>query len=179
MQSPYLFTSKRLGFRNWTFDDLEFLTKMNSDKEVMKFFPQLLSEEESEAFIHRMQRQFNEYNYCYYATEEVTTQNLIGFVGLAYQDYKAKFNPATDIGWRLATSAWGKGYATEGAQRCLEHGFQELKLPRIVATCPIINKPSENVMKKIGMERKGVYKHPKLSGYPTLEKCVWYEARNQ
>ena len=152
MQSPYLFTSKRLGFRNWTFDDLEFLTKMNSDKEVMKFFPQLLSEEESEAFIHRMQRQFNEYNYCYYATEEVTTQNLIGFVGLAYQDYKAKFNPATDIGWRLATSAWGKGYATETLNMVESKLVTDQNYSTLIAWCKNENKASIRVFKKSGYQ---------------------------
>jgi len=34
---------------------------------------------------------------------------------LAFQNYKTKLTPATDIGWRLKRKAWSKGYATEGA----------------------------------------------------------------
>jgi len=51
-------------------------------------------------------------------------------IGLAFQEYKTKFTPAIDIGWRLKRSAWGKGYATEGAKRCLEYAFNELKISR-------------------------------------------------
>lgn len=94
-------------------------------------------------------------------------------------DYETDFMPATDIGWRLKPSAWGKGYATEGAKRCLEFAFSELNLERIVSTCTISNKSSENVMKKIGMIKKGEFLHPKLSEFPNYEKCTWYEIKNK
>jgi len=56
---------------------------------------------------------------------------LIGFIGLAYQTYETEFSPATDIGWRLKETVWGKGYATDGVKRCLEYAFNELKIDTI------------------------------------------------
>ena len=111
----------------------------------------------------------------YFATEILKTGEFIGFIGLAYQDYKTDFNPAVDIGWRLKKSSWGNGYATEGSKRCLEYAFIELKLERVISTCTEKNTNSENVMKKIGMIKKGMFNHPKLKEFPEYEKCIWYE----
>jgi hypothetical protein len=33
-------------------------------------------------------------------------------------------------------------------------------------------------MIKIGMVKKGAFKHPKLKNYPIFEKCIWYEIKN-
>lgn len=171
----YLFRSERLGFRNWNSNDLSVFSKINADPEVMEHFPKLLTHRETEAFIERLQEHFQKHGYTYYATDVLETGELIGFIGLAYQDYKTSFNPATDIGWRLKKSVWGNGYATEGAKRCLKFAFEELGLSRIIATCTLDNFKSEHVMKKIGMYKQGVFKHPKLSDYAEFEKCIWYE----
>jgi RimJ/RimL family protein N-acetyltransferase len=179
MQEKYIFTSDRLGFRNWTTDDLPELTAMNADVEVMKYFPKLLSWDESSNQLQRMQKRYYDDGYTYFATELKATGEFIGFIGLAYQEYETDFTPATDIGWRLIPSAWGKGYATEGALKCLEFGFKTIGLKKIISTCILQNIPSENVMKKIGMTRKGEFIHPLLSDYPSIEKCVWYEINHE
>ncbi len=174
----YIFKSERLGFRNWTSNDLKVLSEMNSDPEVMEHFPSTLSEKETENLLKRLINHYHEKGYTYYATEILETGELIGFIGLAYQTYKTEFSPATDIGWRLKKSAWGKGYATEGAKRCLEYAFNELKINKIFSVCTINNSKSENVMKKIGMTKKGVFTHPELTDYPEYEKNNWYEINN-
>jgi RimJ/RimL family protein N-acetyltransferase len=122
-----------------------------------------------------LQKHYEKKGYNYFATEILKTGEFIGFVGLAYQDYKTDFNPAVDIGWRLKKSSWGNGYATEGSKRCLEYAFKELKLERVISTCTEKNSNSENVMKKIGMIKKGMFNHPKLKEFPEYEKCIWYE----
>ena len=64
------------------------------------------------------------------------------------EDSELDITPMIDIGWRLSKQYWGKGYATEGAKRCLDYAFNDLKIPKISATCPVINKNSEHVIKK-------------------------------
>ena len=171
----YIFKSERLGFRNWRTDDLNEFSKINSDIDVMQHFPSILSITETEEFILRLQNHYTSKGYNYFATEILETGELIGFIGLADQTYQTKFSPATDIGWRLKKSAWGKGYATEGAKRCLEYAFNDLNITRIISTCTINNKKSEHVMKKIGMIKKGDFLHPKLKSFPKYENCTWYE----
>jgi RimJ/RimL family protein N-acetyltransferase len=178
MTDYYLFNSERLGFRNWEKEDLDAFADLNADDAVMKHFPKPLTREETAAFIDRLIAHFDQYGYNYFAAEIIETGELIGFIGLAYQMYEAPFLPATDIGWRLKKSAWGKGFATEGARRCLEHAFEELKLEQVVSTCTLSNTGSESIMKKIGMKRMGEFDHPRLKEYLDYEKCVWYEIKN-
>lgn len=175
MNRTYLFESDRLGFRNWEKNDILEFANINADSEVMKYFPKVLTLAETESFIVYLQKQFVERGYTYFATEILETGEFIGFIGLLYQDYEASFTPGVDIGWRLKKTAWGNGYATEGAIRCLNFAFEKLELLKVFSVCPMINKDSEKVMKKIGMNKKEEFFHPKLSDYPTIEKCALYE----
>ena len=175
MKNRYFFHSARLSFRNWTEGDLHEFTKMNADPAVMEHFPKQLTEHETSEFIHRLQQHYDKHNYTYFATEVLHTREFIGFIGLAYQEYETDFTPATDIGWRLKKSAWDKGYATEGAKRCLEFAFDELGMDRIISVCTIGNRRSEPVMRKIGMQKKCLFNHPKLKDHPGYERCVCYE----
>ena len=174
MKSKYLFKSERLGFRNWRNTDLAEFATLNADAEVMEHFPKKLTQKETAQFIEKLQNHYDKHGYNYFATEVLETGEWIGFIGLAYQTYETPFTPATDIGWRLKKTAWGKGYATEGAKRCLELAFKELKLEKVIAICTQNNIRSEKVMQKIGMIKQGSFKHPKLKEYPDYENCIWY-----
>ncbi len=58
-----------------------------------------------------------------------------------------------EIGWRLARSAWGHGYATEAARAVLAFGFDTLELPEILAVTTATNLRSQAVMTRLGMTR--------------------------
>lgn len=174
MDSTYIFTSERLGFRNWKESDIEPLFKINSDPKVMEFFPSTQTLEQTQSFIKRMQQQYTSKGFCYFAVETLNDNSFIGFIGLSEQNFEADFTPCIDIGWRLSQNQWGKGYATEGAKRCLNFAFNTLHLESIKATCPVINKKSEKVMNKLGMTRESVFSHPLLKDYKALEECVLY-----
>lgn len=175
MKNEYIFKSERLGFRNWKEADLKEFAQLNADSEVMQHFPKPLTEKETAEFIQRLQRHYEKNGYNYFATEILESGELIGFIGLAFQEYKTDFTPAVDIGWRLKRSAWGKGFATEGAKKCLEFAFNELNLDKVISTCTVKNAKSEKVMNKIGMEKVREFKHPNLKDYPEYEDCVCYE----
>ena len=171
----YLFTSARLGFRTWDKADLEPMTAINTDHAVMEFFPDVQNEVQTAGFITQMQTQWAERGYCYYAVDELTTGNLIGFIGLSYKAFEADFTPCVDIGWRLATAYWHKGYATEGAKRCIAYGTEVLGLTEIYAIAPAINTRSVAVMIKAGMHLYSNFAHPLLADHPHLQPCVAYK----
>ncbi|CAL2082006.1 GNAT family N-acetyltransferase [Tenacibaculum sp. 190524A02b] len=177
--SNYIFTSERLGFRNWKTTDLEFLSEMNSNEEVMRYFPNTQTKEQCLEFIKRMQKQYENIGYCYFPVEIIETQQLIGFIGLSKQTYEADFNPSIDIGWRLHPNFWNKGYATEGAKACLKYAFKTLNMSEIVSVAPTINIPSITVMERIGMQKKTEFKHPLLTNFPSIESCVLYTIGNK
>lgn len=171
----YLFKSQRLGFRNWKDSDIPKVALLNSDPLVMEYFPETLSEEKTREFVARMQQQYEHKGFCYFMVEKLETAEFIGFIGIAEPTYESAFTPGIDIGWRIAQKEWNKGFATEGAKRCLEYAFNTLKVPRIFAVCPLINKRSVAVMQKIGMKEYGVFEHPLLEKYEHLRTCVVYE----
>ena len=176
--SGYLFTSKRLGFRNWKISDTDRLFEINSNKEAMQFFPSTQTKEQTEAFITKMQNQYAKKEFCYFAVEILETKEFIGFIGLSLQTFELDFTPAIDIGWRLHPNFWHKGFATEGAKRCLDFGFNQLKLEKIIAVAPVINIPSISIMQKIGMNKVQNFKHSLLKEYTQLETCVLYVKKN-
>lgn len=51
------------------------------------------------------------------------TQEFIGFIGLHNQPEQFLFfSPCIEIGWRIATEHWKKGYATEG-EKALDYAL--------------------------------------------------------
>ncbi len=171
----YIFQSHRLGFRNWTPNDLEPLTEMNNDDEVMEFFPFKPSRDDTKEFILRMQKQLIKNGFCYFAVDILTSKEFIGFIGLSEQTYLKDKPVFVDIGWRLKKSTWNQGYATEGAKACLDYGFYTIGLKTIYSVAPEINLKSVSVMKKIGMQKVRTFDHPKLTDSPDLISCDLYQ----
>lgn len=173
----YLFQSARLGFRNWTVEDISVMAAFNADPEVMEFFPAPATLAQTEDFVVRMQALYAARGHCYFPVFRLTDDQLIGFIGLGYQDFPANFTPCVDIGWRLGRAYWGQGYATEGAKRCLQYAFEELGLTNVKSIASIANVKSTRVMEKIGMQKELYFQHPKLMDYPSIVDCVCYETR--
>ncbi len=84
-----------------------------------------------------------------------------------------------EVGWRLATEFWDKGYATEGAKKVLEYAFKTLKLHEVVSFTVPDNLRSRRVMEKIGMIRSvnGDFLHPRLDPEHPFAKHVLYTIR--
>lgn len=170
----YTFQSERLGFRNWKDSDLSAMAAISANPAVMEFFPNTQSKEHTQAFIKRMQVAFEEKGFCYFAVDTLADQNFIGFIGLCEQTYETDFTPCVDIGWRLDPKFWGKGYATEGAKRCLQYAFEDLNLEEVLSIAPQINTKSIKVMDKIGMKKIKTFEHPLLLQDERLKSCVLY-----
>lgn len=177
MESEYLFTSQRLGFREWQSSDLSQMAAINADPLVMEFFPSLQSVEQTQDFIKRNQLLFSEKRFCYFAVELLSSKKFIGFIGLSQVKFEAPFTPCVDVGWRLASSHWGKGYATEGALRCLEYARTVLNLIEVFSMAPAINTKSIAIMKKLGMEFELKFQHPFLIDCPRLSECDLYRIK--
>jgi RimJ/RimL family protein N-acetyltransferase len=172
----YVITTERLGLRNWRSSDEIPFAAMCADPEVMRHFPKPLSKEESIALIRRLQSHFEKYGYCYFAVDILETSEFIGFVGLANQTWESEFTPCVDIGWRLKRSAWGKGYATEGAKASLDAAFDLFGIPEVLAFATDTNIPSQKVMERIGMTETGTVQHPLIKGDPRFKHCVVYKS---
>ncbi len=175
-KKKYIFTSARLGFRNWDFADIDKMHEINSDEKVMEFFPYIQTKEQTAEFVKRMKKQFEDKGFCYFAVDKLEDNEFIGFIGLSEQTYKADFTPCIDIGWRIKSSEWNKGFASEGAKKCLDYALNDLKLEKVYSIAPKINTKSEHIMIKIGLKKQYEFEHTLLTNYETLKTCVLYKA---
>jgi RimJ/RimL family protein N-acetyltransferase len=168
--------TERLLLRRWREADRAPFAAMNADPRVMKHFPGLLTREQSDALIDRIEEGFEQRGYGLWAVEIVASGEFAGFVGLSIPRFDAHFTPCVEIGWRLAAEHWGHGYATEGARRVLEFAFAEAGLEDLVSFTVPANKASIRVMEKIGMTHNPAedFDHPLLSPDSPLRRHVLY-----
>jgi 3-dehydroquinate dehydratase / shikimate dehydrogenase len=164
----------RLILRPWREEDFEPFAQLNADPRVMEHFPALLSKEESDQMVERIQA--NEKDWGLWAVSVPGVSPFIGFIGLNQVTFTAPFTPAVEIGWRLAFKYWSKGYATEGAKACLKYGFEVLHLPEIVSFTTVQNKRSRAVMERIGMhyDAHGDFDHPRVPEGNKARRHVLY-----
>ncbi|WP_405003273.1 GNAT family N-acetyltransferase [Kitasatospora purpeofusca] len=142
----------RLLIRRWRESDLEPWAAMNADPEVRQHLGEPLSRERSDESVARFEADFDRRGYGWWAVEVRETGEFIGFAGLDEVDEEVPFT-GVEIGWRLARSAWGHGYATEAAGAVLAFGFDTLGLPEILAVTTATNLRSQAVMTRLGMTR--------------------------
>ncbi|MFJ9871304.1 GNAT family N-acetyltransferase [Streptomyces sp. NPDC101165] len=164
----------RLLLRRWRESDLEPWAAMNADPEVREHLGELLTREQSDAAVAEMQAEFDGRGFGWWALEARESGEFIGRVGLDEVSDDMPF-AGVDIGWRLARSAWGHGYATEAALACLAFGFETLGLPEVLASTTVNNLRSQAVMRRIGMTRDPAddFDDPSVPEGP-LRPCVLY-----
>lgn len=171
--------TERLIIRNWRDEDRDLAYEINSDDKVMEFFPFRRSRTEADAFFERVRSMIADTGLGLYVLELKASGEAIGYCGLMRTDHLEPFVPVgtVEIGWRLATPFWGKGFVSEAARALLAHGFQTLDLDRIVSFAVHNNIRSTSVMERIGMHRVegGDFDHPGVPDtYPHLKHHVLY-----
>ena len=150
---------------------------MNADPLVMAHFPAPQSREESDASARRLAAAVEAQGWGMWALEVAGGEPFIGFTGLAHKTFAAPFTPCTEVGWRLAPAAWGKGYATEAARAAIAFGFDALALDEIVSYTAVGNARSIAVMARLGMRRDGEFDHPLIAPGSPVRRHVLYRLR--
>lgn len=173
---PQELETPRLLLRRWRESDRIPFAAINADPQVMEHFPSCFTLEESNALFDRIQKHFDDRSFGLWAVEVRDDAAFIGFVGLVVPRFEAHFTPCIDIGWRLAASHWGHGYATEGAVEALEFAFSHLAVDEVVAMTTPVNQRSIRVMEKLGMTRNADddFDHPLVADGHPLRRHVLY-----
>ena len=181
LTSPAQLSTARLTLRTWRDGDRDAFAALNADPAVMEFFPSTISRSGSDASIDAWQKQFSERGWSNWAVELQATGQFIGFVGLSVPVRVLPFTPCVEIGWRLARSAWGQGYATEAAREALRFGFDTLQLEEIVSFTAAVNTRSRAVMERIGMhDAHEDFEHPAVAdGHPLRLHCLYRLSQQQ
>jgi ribosomal-protein-alanine N-acetyltransferase len=168
--------TNRMVLRRWREADREVFAGLNADPVVMEHFPSTLTRPESDAFVDRIERQFEVHDFGPWAVELIDEAEFIGYVGLLIPSFEAHFTPAVEVGWRLARPYWGRGLATEAARAAVTDGFGRLGLSEIVSFTSPRNERSIRVMERLGMTRNPLddFDHPRLPAGHPLRRHVLY-----
>jgi ribosomal-protein-alanine N-acetyltransferase len=160
-----MYRTERLLLREWNSSDIEPFSLMCADPDVMRYFPSVMTYDECVSFVDRVVQFHYEKGFGLWAIEVDGT--FAGYTGLWSPAFDAPFTPCIEVGWRLASWAWGKGYATEAAKESLRIGFEEHQISEIFSFTTQSNTPSEAVMKRIGMQRREDldFDHPNTPGW--------------
>ena len=146
-------TTPRLVLREWRDGDRDTFAAMNGDPRVSEFLVGPVTPADSDDMVDRIERCWRERGYGLWAAERRDSGAFIGYVGLWPATFDAPFTPAVEVGWRLAYTHWGNGFATEGATEALRLGFEVMGMPEIVSFTAHQNIRSIRVMERLGMRR--------------------------
>lgn len=140
----------RLRLEPMTDAHLDGLFEMNRDPAVMRYITGTPETREATlAMIGRVKQRWENWGFGWWSLFDKHSGELIGAAGVQYLG----FDPANlhEIGWRLRQDKWGKGFASEAAQRIAAFAFDQLGAPVLCAICHPDNLDSTRVMKKLGM----------------------------
>jgi len=142
--------SARLRFEPVTDAHYDGMRALNGDPEVMRFITgQPETPEETRAVIARVKARWETIGYSWWNFIEQDTGELVGAGCIQHLGHDPA-NPH-EIGWRLRSDRWGRGYAIEAAERMARFAFEELQAPLLCAICDPDNLRSSRIMEKLGM----------------------------
>lgn len=164
--------------RQWTDSDLGPYAEMNSDPEVMRFFPAPLTRAQSIESMARLRAEIESRGWGLWVVE--ADGQFAGFTGLSVPKFTAHFTPCVEIGWRLRRGYWGRSIAYGAALCARRFAFENLKLDELVSFTSAINLRSRRLMERLGLTTTAAddFLHPLLAAESPLRRHVLYRGRN-
>jgi len=160
--------SERLKLRGHRLEDFAQCATMWADPLVIRYVGgKPLTEEESWTRFLRYAGHWSLLGFGYWVAEEKTSGKFVGEIGFA--DYKRDLEPSLkgvpEIGWVLASSAHGRGYATEAVRAAVAWGDKQFEGARTACIIAPDNLASIRVAEKCGYRQ---FQLATYKGHPTL-----------
>lgn len=155
--------TRRLILRLFREEDIDLLAPLMANTDFMRFSLGVFTREQTTVFLNKLIDWERRGLPSQFAVIHRNDNRLIGYCGFFHQQVDE--TDEIEIGYRLSSDYWSRGLATEAAQAVRDHGFRDLKLPRVISLIHPDNLPSRRVAEKSGMkiEKKTVFR-----GFPTL-----------
>jgi RimJ/RimL family protein N-acetyltransferase len=158
----------RLRLRALRADDFEAYAKIMADPDVTRYLAdgKPLSRTDAWRQLAMILGHWELRGFGLWAVEEKATGDLLGRIGC----YDPEGWPAFEIGYTLARSAWGKGYASEGAAAALDYARNVLGRRDVTSVIKTGNVASVRVATRLGAtlaeivpfyeSTAGIYRYP-------------------
>ena len=142
--------TEHLLFRPLTFSDLEAMTALYADPEVMRFLGGPRKRDEVQHVLQGYIREYQTYGHSFFATILKSDEQFIGHCGLLHQEVEG--TTEIELAYVLAPAYWQQGLALEGTLALKNYGLQQLGFPRLISLIPPDNRASIHIAQKIGMQ---------------------------
>jgi [ribosomal protein S5]-alanine N-acetyltransferase len=158
--------SARLTFRSWTAEDSNLAEALWCDPEVTFYFGGAMTPEQTHERLHLECERGSRLGMQYWPIFMRDTGEFAGCAGLR----PWSMDPiVVEAGVNLMRSAWGLRLGEEALLAVLAHGFETLRLPKIVAGHGVAHKNSRKLLERVGFE----YTHNILWGPALIDVCMW------
>ena len=164
----------RLTLRQFREDDLDPYAEICADPEVMRYLGEgkPLDRRETWRQMATILGHWRLRGYGLWAVESRATGELLGRIGF----FNPEGWPGFELGWTLGRRFWGRGYATEGARRALEHAFTEMRREHVISLIRPANHASIRVAERLGERLEG---RTQLFGHEVLVYGIEREERKE
>ena len=142
----------RLLLREFTPGDVDVLLALDQDPRVRTYVEDGVPVTRKEAAItieHFLAYYERGDVFGFWAAIERETGEFLGWFHFRPEDRSNTTEP--ELGYRLVSSAWGKGFATEASRALIDKGFSHPQIERVVAFTMVVHTASRRVMEKAGM----------------------------
>jgi RimJ/RimL family protein N-acetyltransferase len=155
MDGTLIVETERLFLREFVADDAPAFLRLATDPLVTRYTGDggmVTLDQAREVLRTRPLADYQKHGFGRWACVLKSDGEIIGFAGLKYLDDLNE----VDVGYRLLPSYWGFGLATEAARAAIAHGFDRLRLARIIGLVVPENVASVRVLEKCGLKFAGL-----------------------
>jgi ribosomal-protein-alanine N-acetyltransferase len=152
LRPPEEFDTARLMLRVPKLTDAEEIFGLYAqDKQVTRFltWKPHKSIDETRQFLDECIQDWKTGRKFPWAVVEKENNQLVGMIEVEFEEHRA------EIGYVLARSYWGAGFATEAAKLVVDWAIAQPHIFRVWAVCDVENLSSARVLEKTGMKREG------------------------
>jgi RimJ/RimL family protein N-acetyltransferase len=145
--------TERLVMRGFREEDLDAWAEISADSEVTRWVGDEdgLSREDAWRRMAYFLGHWDLRGCGQWALVEQETGELVGRAGLLYPEAW----PGLEVGWLVARSHWGRGFAPEAGRAAMEWAANELGADHIISLIEDHNHRSARVAEKLGMKVEG------------------------
>ncbi|HUG08173.1 MAG TPA: GNAT family N-acetyltransferase [Acidimicrobiia bacterium] len=141
----------RLRFREYTSEDLNFVSDLFSDGRARQFYPTMGDEARHRSWIDWNLASYRDHGFGLWVIELLDGAAQLGDCGLTFQDVAGI--KMLEVGYHLVEEHRGRGYATEAAAVCLDYAFDVVSVETVCSIVDPRNEPSISVAARIHDER--------------------------
>lgn len=146
--------TERLSLSVPTQDDYRRFYEIHSDPQTNLFNPEgPMDALKAKRSLSKNINHWKKHGFGPWIIRENDQDEIIGFGGLSFRLYGDEIK--INLGYRFATSTWGKGFATELSFAAIDYGFSELNLEEIHAVVRPNHTVSIRVLEKCGLKLIG------------------------